>query len=283
VKHPTRTILIALTGSLFAIVIGGWLTAAIVLTPEWFARSFAVDYGIYMEAVDRFLRDGSWYVDRQLHGPYPIELGDVLYPPVLLYLLVPFRLLGPYLWSLIPAIVVAAVTIRHRPALWGWLLIALCLAWPVTVAKFIFGNPVIWGAAAVALGTVFRWPSALVVIKPTVIPFALIGIRDRRWWLAIVGLAVLSLPFLGLTLLYPQVLLDAQTNPVDGRGGPLYSLQEYPLLLIPILAWWARGGRNFRDALADLRVRPATGLATTRPPEAAPPEASADRARPGSG
>ena len=253
-KNPTRTFLLIATGSLLAIVIGGWLAAAIVLVPEWSGRSFAVDYGIYMDAVDRWLRDGGWYLDRQLHGPYPIELGDVLYPPVLLYLLVPFRLLGPYLWSAIPALIVVAITIRHRPALWAWLLIAICLAWPVTVAKFVFGNPVIWGAAAVALGTLFRWPSALIVIKPTVIPFALVGIRDRRWWLVIVALGVLSIPFLGSTLLYPQVLLDAQTNPVDGRGGPLYSLQEYPLLVIPVLAWWARGGRTLREALTDLRL-----------------------------
>jgi hypothetical protein len=122
---------------------------------------------------------------------------------------------------------------------------------------------------AVALGTFFRWPSAFVVIKPTVIPFALFGMRDRRWWGVIVALGVLSLPFLALTLIYPQVLLDAQTNPIDGRGGPLYSLQEYPLLLIPILAWWARDGRPFRTALDDLRFRraaaPSAPAATDAP------------------
>src|SRR6476660_9374114 len=124
-------ILLVVTGCLLGIVIVGWLAAAFVLAPEWFGRSFAVDYGIYMDAVDRFFRDGTWYLDRQLHGPYPIELGDVLYPPVLLYLLVPFRLLGPYWWSLIPAVVIVAIAIRHRPAPWAWLLIAICLAWPV--------------------------------------------------------------------------------------------------------------------------------------------------------
>ena len=179
-KTRSRTILFVVTAFLLVLVVVGWLAAVFVVAPDWFGRSFAVDFGIYMDAVDRWLRDGTWYLDRQLNGPYTIELGDVLYPPVLLYLLVPFRLLGPYLWSVIPAVIVVAITLRHRPALWGWLLIAICLAWPVTIAKFVFGNPVIWGAAAVALGTLFRWPSALVVIKPTVIPFALIGIRDRR-------------------------------------------------------------------------------------------------------
>jgi hypothetical protein len=72
------------------------------------------------------------------------------------------------------------------------------------------------------------------------VPFALIGIRDRRWWLTIVVLVLASLPFLADTLRYPQVLLDAQANPVDGRGGPLYSITEFPLLAIPILAWLGR-------------------------------------------
>jgi hypothetical protein len=278
VNNPQRSIPFIITAVLIAIIVGGWLWAMFFVFPEWFGRSFAVDYGIYMDAVDRWLRDGTWYLDRQLHGPYTIMLGDVLYPPVLLYLLVPFRLLGPYLWSLIPAVIVIAITLRHRPALWGWLLIAFCLAWPVTIAKFIFGNPVIWGAAAVAFGTLARWPSAFVVIKPTVIPFALIGIRDRRWWITIVVLALLSLPFLELTILYPQVLLDAQTNPIDGRGGPLYSLQEYPLLLIPVLAWAARDGRPFGAVVSDIRRIWPAPLRRVETPAA--PDAAATPAKP---
>jgi hypothetical protein len=271
VENRPRSIAFIVTAVLIALIVGGWLWAMFFVFPEWFGRSFAVDYGIYMDAVDRWLRDGTWYLDRQLHGPYTIMLGDVLYPPVLLYLLVPFRLLGPYLWSVIPAVIVVAITLRHRPALWGWLLIAFCLAWPVTIAKFIFGNPVIWGAAALAFATLIRWPSAFIVIKPTVIPFALIGIRDRRWWITVGVLALLSLPFLGLTLVYPQVLLDAQTNPIDGRGGPLYSLQEYPLLLIPVLAWSARDGRPFAAVMADIRRSWPTRLRRVGAPPAPDP------------
>jgi hypothetical protein len=53
-------------------------------------------------------------------------------------------------------------------------------------------------------------------------------------------LLVASVPFLADTLRYPQVLLDAQTNPVDGRGGPLYSLTEFPLMAIGLIAWLGR-------------------------------------------
>ncbi len=232
------------TVTLLVIIVAGW-GLAVLVAPDWFVKSFAVDYGIYMEAVDRWRATGAWYPDRQLHGPYPIEFGDVLYPPVLLYLLVPFRFLGPFLWVAIPTAILAVVVWYQRPALWAWFLIAICLAWPVTVAKFVFTNPVVWGAAAVGLGTIYRWPAAFVLVKLTVLPFALVGIWDRRWWLALCALALLSLPFLADTLRYPQVVLDAQTNPIDGRGGPLYSLQEYPLLVIPVLAWLGRRGRSW--------------------------------------
>lgn len=223
------------TAILLTVTVVGWATA-VVVAPTWFADSFAIDFGIYMDAFDRVAAGESWYQDRQLHGPYEIALGDVLYPPMLLYLLAPFRFLGPWPWWIVPALIVAAVVWRHRPGPWAWLAVAVCLAWPVTPAKFVFGNPVIWGAAAVALGTIYRWPAAFALIKPTVAVFALIGIRDRRWWFAVAAMGIASLPFLADTLLYPQVLLDAKTNPVDGRGGPLYSLQEFPLMAIPVIA-----------------------------------------------
>jgi hypothetical protein len=245
----------------------GW-GVALVSATDWFGRSFAIDYGIYMGALDRFQAGDGWYQARQLHGPYPIELGDVLYPPVLMYLLFPFRYLGPWLWTIIPAAILAAVVWRHRPGPWTWVAIALCLAWPYSPAKFVFGNPVIWATAAVALGTIWWWPAAFAVLKPTIIPFALIGFRDRRWWFVIVGLAIASLPSLADTLHSPQVLLDAQPNPVDGRGGPFYSITEFPLLAIPIVAWLGArlGARS--TATAD------EGSPTTASSEPAAPRAT---------
>ncbi len=238
-RPRARLALLAVIGVLATVTVVGW-SIAIVVQPGWFGRSFAIDYGIYMDGLDRWRATGEWYQARQLAGPYPIELGDILYPPVLMYLLFPFRYLGPALWSAIPAAVVIWVVVRHRPALWAVALIALCLAWPYTPAKFVFGNPVIWGAAALAAATFHRWPAALLIIKPTILPFALFGIRDRRWWLAVAVLGIASLPFLYDTLRYPEVLLNAQTNPIDGRGGPFYSITEFPLLCIPLLAWLGR-------------------------------------------
>ena len=213
---------------------------AVVSIPDWFARSFATDFDIYMRAAERWSSGEGWYQLRQLNGPYPIEVGDVLYPPLLVYLLIPFRLLGPWLWWMIPAGALAWAVWRHRPAAWAWAVIAFCLAWPYSPAKYVFGNPVIWAAAAAGIGTIWPWPSALVLIKPTVLPFAFFGIRQRHWWVAVSALAIISLPFLADTLRYPQVLLNAELNPIDGRGGPFYSLTEFPLMAIGIVAWLGR-------------------------------------------
>jgi hypothetical protein len=148
-----RTVGWAVATGLLTLTVTGW-AIALVSAPDWFGRSFAIDYGIYMDAVARWWSGQSWYQPRQLAGPYPIALGDVLYPPVLIYLLVPFRFLGPWLWTLIPALIIGWIVWRHRPGPWTCALLALCLAWPYTPAKFVFGNPVIWATAAVALGTV---------------------------------------------------------------------------------------------------------------------------------
>ena len=238
-----RSIGWAIAIGLLTLTLVGW-AVALVSAFGWFERSFAIDYGIYMGALDRWRAGDGWYQARQLQGPYPIELGDVLYPPVLMYLLLPFRYLGPWLWTIVPAVILGWVVWRHRPGPWAWAAIALCLVWPYSPAKYVFGNPVIWATAAVALGTIWWWPAALAVLKPTVIPFALIGVRDRRWWIVLVVLAVASIPFLADTLLYPRVLLDAQPNPVDGRGGPFYSITEFPLLAIPVIAWLGRRRRD---------------------------------------
>jgi len=230
---------------------------AFALQPAWLGRSFGIDFGIYLQALDRWLATGEWYQARQLSGPYAIALGDVLYPPALIVLLLPFKVLGGIAWALFPLVIIAWSVWRQRPRLWATSLILLCVAWPYTPAKFVFGNPVIWAAAALALATttgrLARWPAALVLLKPSVVIFGLLGVRDRRWWIAaaVIGLVSFAI-FLEPTLQYPQVLLDARTNPVDGRGGILYSLQEFPLLAIPLIAWL--GARDREPPRVRLRL-----------------------------
>lgn len=190
------------------------------------------DLSLYVNATRGALDGSSFYPAHQLAGPYLIADGDILYPPTAIPLFVPFLVLPAVLFWLVPLGIVGTVILRYRPAPWTWPIMALCLAYPPTMIKLIHGNPFMWVAAAVALGTVYGWPAVFAMLKPTLAPFALIGIRSRHWWIAAFGLALVSLPFAGLWVQYLTVTLDSR-NP----AGLLYSLTDVPLLLVPIVAW----------------------------------------------
>ena len=104
-------------------------------------------------------------------------------------------------------------------------------------------------AAEGRLGLRFRGPAVAILLKPSFLPLALIGIRSRSWWLGLGILALLSLPFLGDTLIYPKVMADSR-NP----DGILYSIADLPTMLIPVIAWLGRQ-RNPSRKRADPRVR----------------------------
>jgi hypothetical protein len=194
----------------------------------------ALDYHIYIDATSRFLQGGSFYDPRQLSGPYGAEgtvqgWWPILYPPQAIALFAPFTVLPAALWWAIPLATTAAVVVWHRPQPIAWPVLAACLWWPVTTTKIATGNPVMWTVAFVALGTIWRWPAVLALFKPSLFPFALIGWRDRRWW--ILG-ALGALPFCWLLPDY----LRAMSLFTSGIS---YSLGEVPLMLIPVVAWVA--------------------------------------------
>jgi hypothetical protein len=118
-----------------------------------------------------------------------------------------------------------------------------CLAWGGSVSLILFGNPMLWTMAVVALGTRFGWPFALVLFKPTLAPFAVLGIRRRSWWLALAIGAVSLVAFGSLWTDWLTVLGNAR--------GPLvnlaYSAHDVPLMLVPLVAWL---GRNKRPTLS---------------------------------
>jgi hypothetical protein len=186
-----------------------------------------VDYSFYMDVTRRFLGGGPFYEAYQLAGPYGTNGWPVLYPPQAIVLFAPFTVLPAIVWWIIPISIVVAVVAWHRPGPFMWPLLALCLWWPATTIKILTGNPVLWATAGVALGTLYRWPAVLALIKPSLFPIALIGARDRRWWL----LAALgALPFAWMIPDYLRVLSNFQA----GIG---YSIQEVPVVLVPVLAW----------------------------------------------
>lgn len=201
------------------------------------------DLTIYTDATRRLLSGGSWYLGRQA-GSYELLFGDVLYPPVASLFFAPWLVLPGWTFVAIPALIVGW-SVRRATA-GQWILIALCLLWPATGIKVLSANPSVWIAAFVALGLRYRWPAALVLLKPSVFPLALIGVRSRGWWITVLGLALLSLPFLNETLRYPAVVFGAR------GGGLLYNLVDLPVMLIPLLG---RDVEVIRDHAARVRRR----------------------------
>jgi hypothetical protein len=197
-----------------------------------------VDYRLYMDTATRWLQGGPYFNPYQLAGSYPISAGDILYPPVALVLFVPFTLLPASLWWAVPAGALGFCLIRLRPGPLAWPFMALCLAWPPTLVKIVTGNPVIWAVAAMALGVLYYWPSVLVLIKPSLFPFALFGANKRRWWLALGGFALVCLPFGALWVDWIRSLINSQ------GGGLAYSALEIPMLALPIVAWLGRTRRR---------------------------------------
>jgi hypothetical protein len=217
-----------------------------------------VDFHRYEELTGRWLASGQFYLEHQLAGPTTVTDGDPLYPPIVLYLLLPFQLLPEVLWWVIPLSVLAYVLVRLRPRAWTWPLLAAVVAWPRTPALIIYGNPGMWIDAAIGAGVLYAWPAALVFIKPSLLPLALLGIRKRSWWIAVGLLTLAALPFGTLWLDYLTVLRNSAVPAT-------YSVLDLPLALAPVIAWMGRSDRSvgiqmpWSDISRRLGWRPAPG------------------------
>ncbi len=197
-------------------------------------ESVGVDFHQYLDHTRRWLDGGSLFLDRQLHGPYAIEPGDSLYPPTILYLTVPFALgLPEVVWWVVPMAIIVGAMLYHRPAPWTWPIIAAMLATPRAIEIVLYGNPVLWVTAALAAGTVAGWPSVGVLLKPSLAPLALCGVRRRSWWYALAAMAVSALPFGALWYVWTRVLPDS-------NGSLAYSLPDLLLVMVPVVAWIGR-------------------------------------------
>lgn len=228
--------------------------AFVLVVPRPLEQPVGVDYELYRAAATRWLGGGPFYEPYQFAGPYEIRAGDILYPPVGLWLFAPFALasggtaapalglgaaVAAVAWWLVPLGVTAWVIVALRPRPMAWPLLALCLANPTTLLKIWTGNPVMWSMAAMALAVVgpSRFAAPFVLLKASLAPFALFGVwgRGRRsWWAGAAVLAVLSLPFGGMWAEWVTSVLNSR------GGGVLYSSLEVPILLLPLVAWAAR-------------------------------------------
>ena len=139
------------------------------------------DYRLYMDAASRWLSGAPLYPPAQLAGAYTDAMRPVLYPPQVMLLFVPFTVLAPAIWYGIPIAITVAIIAWHRPNRWGWLLMgAIVASFPMLFLPYLAGTPTIWIAAFFAAGTRWPWVASLVLLKPSLLPLALIGIRDRR-------------------------------------------------------------------------------------------------------
>jgi hypothetical protein len=210
----------------------------VLAIPHPLEQPLGVDATLYRDAAARWWSGGPFYEPRQLAGPYEVTPGDILYPPVGLWLFVPFALLPTVmayaLWWLVPTAITGVAIWRLRPRTVVWPLIAVCLAWPTTPLKVWTGNPVIWSVAAMALATAWRGAAPFALLKPSLFPFALFGIRDRSWWFGLAVFAALSVPF-------GMMWADWIATVLNSRGaGLLYSVLEAPMLALPLVAWLGR-------------------------------------------
>jgi hypothetical protein len=193
-----------------------------------------VDYRLYMDVTRRWLDGGPYFEPYQLAGPYQISAGDVLYPPVALLFFAPFTFLPPIVYWVIPFAAIGWVVWHWRPRPEVWPLIAFCVAWPTTVLKTWTGNPVLWIATAMAVATLWRGAAVLVLLKPSLFPFALFGANRREWWLSLAALVLVSIPFGSMWADWVTALTNSQ------GGGFLYSALEIPFVALPLIAWAGR-------------------------------------------
>jgi hypothetical protein len=232
------------------VAVGGLLAVGILADLALLAPTMDVlrplypggDLMLLREMAQQWMAGGDFYPAVQLAGPFEDNGLRILYPPVTLALFVPFTVLPVALWWLGPLLIVAWMIRYWKPRPVALVAIGICAASYPTLVAVNQGNPAIWAAAFVALGT--RWPAytALVFLKPSLFPFALLGIRHRSWWLVVAVLAVASLATLPMTLDW----ITSMLNMSGSRSGPLYSLQDAFVLAIPIIAWIGRGEGPWR-------------------------------------
>jgi hypothetical protein len=227
-----RIVLLAATAIFLGAFIGLIMESARVNGVGW-------DYRIYMDRAADFVAGRGFYLPRQLAGPYAVMNGDALYPPPAVLLFVPFLYLPPVLYWAVPLTVTASVIVWHRPAIWAWPLMA---AIPVA-NNYLFneigkGNPGLWILAAMALATVRPGIAPFVALKWGLAPFALFGVWRREWRVGAIAALLVSIALLPMWFDYIRVVQDARGSTVG------YMLFEWPMMLIPLIAWASRTRRS---------------------------------------
>ena len=197
--------------------------------------AIGIDYRAVVDAAVRWLNGGSPYLERQLHGPYDhlgwntADTGEFLYPPVSLPIFAAFSVLPPAAWWVGWATLLVVGIFILRPGRAWWPVLGLLAATTTFVPVIIAGNPVLWISLAALFGPILGWPGPLVLMKPSLAPFALLGMASRSWWLSLAVIAVCCVPFGTLWVDWYHAVTDLRAE------GILFSLGQVPIMLIPLV------------------------------------------------
>lgn len=231
-----RVVVLAVTGFL-ALALGYQLYVA-ATNPLGVLHHWGADFSGYMEATHRFLDGGALYDPAQL-----------LYPPPALLVLVPMALLPAVAWWIIPLAVIGYVARRQCRTDWQRVALLAALVFPGGITAIVAGNGSLWIVAAIVAANRWQWPGALILLKPTLAPWALIGIRSRGWWVVVGLLGVVSVILLPLWPQWIALMLGWGASPDwnTGNAGSSSGMAYLTTALSPVflLAWFAtRSGRQ---------------------------------------
>ena len=220
-------------------------------------EAIGIDLNQYLGHAQSWLSGSGFYRAEQLTGePYVIEdVGGNTYPPLILYVLVPFALGLPLvLWWAIPIALIVVTLWRARPTWWAWPLVAAVFVYPRTWTVVLLGNPAMWAIAAAVAGTLWGWPSIGASLKLTFAPLVLVGYGHRSWMAGVVVGLLLALPFGTMWLDYATAMLHAQSS-----RGLEYVLGEWPIAVALLIA---AASRNLARVYSSRgRQRPGDGSA----------------------
>jgi hypothetical protein len=240
------------------------LSVAILAAGSWIAAYrwgaverngyIGIDLEILLTFTRRWLDSGSMYLAAQLTGPFDPQSPNLagagipsMYPPHAVYLFMPFLILPRILWWAIPLGTIAHALTRWRPAPRAWPLLALIAVLPNTYTPVMVGSSTMWLAAFVAAGLLWGWPGVLVTLKPSLLPFAIVGVGRRSWWVAAVAMACFALPLWSAWVEYATVVRNARVD-------MMYSLGSVPAMLLPLVGWAARRQGEDSEARRDRRM-----------------------------
>ena len=251
----------ALVSTTVLVAVAGTAAYAYLAAMALAGDSLGIDLRFVLVLGQRWIDTGTMYLPYQLSGPYPVNPPSVdqvpgLYPPAAgpvfaALTLVPFPLLA-VAWFAVPVAIVIATLREWRPAVVSWPILIALTAWPTSAVIIVCGGTTMWAAVLVALALRgVRGPVALLLLKPTLLPFAIIGVRSRSFWLTAAAIAVVTL--LGPWRDYVTVVQNAE--------GLDYAAWSVPIMLAPFVAWVAK--RTAPRGKADRAHTPSGGVGLT--------------------